>query len=380
MRRCFRLFYILSLLVIILFYQCSKKPDRETERSNKMKISKSIFGNTKSGENIYLFTLCNNNGMEVRITNYGGIVTSLMIPDKNNKRDDIVLGFDTFQEYLSDHPYFGAIVGRYGNRIAKGQFTLNNEKYQLATNNGENHLHGGIKGFDKVTWDFREISQDHQVGVELKYLSKDGEEGYPGNLSVSVTYTLNDKNELGIKYSAETDKATPVNLTHHSYFNLNGAGSGDILDHQLTIYADRFTPVNDELIPTGELKSVKNSAMDFTTSHTIGARIKEVKGGYDHNYILNNWDKSLRLAAQVVEPVSGRKMEVLTTEPGIQLYTGNFLDGTITGKKRKKYHQHYGFCLETQHFPDSPNQPSFPSTIIKPGDRYSHSTVYRFKW
>ncbi|NIM12370.1 MAG: galactose-1-epimerase [Candidatus Aminicenantes bacterium] len=379
--------FLIVMVAVVIFSQCqSREPQQKatlpTEEEAKMSITKTFFGKTGGGQAVDLYTLTNANKMAVKITNYGGIVTSIMVPDKNGELDDVVLGFDTLETYLEGHPYFGAIVGRYGNRIAKGQFTLKGVTYKLAANNGENHLHGGIKGFDKVVWKAKEIKKENEVGVRLSYLSKDGEEGYPGNLSAVVTYTLTNDNELKIHYEAETDKPTPVNLTHHSYFNLGGAGSGDVLGHVLTLHADRYTPVDVGLIPTGELKPVKDTPMDFTTPTAIGKRIHEVKGGYDHNYVLNNWDESqpsLRLAARVKEPISGRVMEVWTTEPGMQFYSGNFLDGTITGKKGKVYHKHYGFCLETQHFPDSPNKPNFPSTILEPGKEYTHTTVYTFK-
>jgi aldose 1-epimerase len=348
------------------------------EKTTKMSMIKSNFGKTREGQAVDLYTLTNANGMAVKITDYGGIVTSLKVPDKNGRSEDVVLGFDSLDRYLAGHPYFGAVVGRYGNRIARGKFTLNGTGYRLAANNGENHLHGGIKGFDQVIWNAEIVKKENEVGVKLSYLSKDGEEGYPGNLSVVVTYTLTNDNELKIHYEAETDKPTPVNLTHHSYFNLKGAGNGDILEHLLTIDADRFTPVDEGLIPTGELKSVKNTPMDFTVPKAIGERINQVKGGYDHNYVLTGWDGSLKRAAKVVAPTSGRVMEVWTTEPGLQFYSGNFLDGTITGKNSKVYHKHYGFCLETQHFPDSPNKPQFPSTILEPGKKYTHTTIYRF--
>ncbi len=381
-----KFFLAIGILSLSLFIFCScdnktktkKKPGEEGE----MTITKTTFGRTQEGQSVDLYTLTNANGMIVKITNYGGIVTSLMVPDKNGKLDDVVLGFDTFEKYLAGHPYFGAIVGRYGNRIAKGKFILNGVEYKLATNNGENHLHGGIKGFDKVVWKAEQIKEENEVGIKLSYLSKDGEEGYPGNLSCVVIYTLTNNNELKIQYEAETDKPTPINLTHHSYFNLKGvdsSGFGNILGHVLTIHADRFTPVDEGLIPTGELKSVKDTAMDFTRAKAIGERIKEVKGGYDHNYVLNNWDGSLRLAASVFEPTSGRVMDVLTTEPGIQFYSGNFLDGSITGKNGTIYNKHDGFCLETQHFPDSPNQAAFPSAILEPGKKYTHTTIYRFR-
>lgn len=378
------LFIIVVVIMLGFFADCREKPGtrdtRETKKgeTTKMSIIKSSFGKTKQDQPVDLYTLTNTNGMTVKITNYGGIVTSLQVPDKNGQLEDVVLGFDSLDKYLEGHPYFGALVGRYGNRIAKGKFTLNGTEYQLAANNGENHLHGGIKGFDKVVWNAEIVKKENEVGIKLSYLSKDGEEGYPGNLSAVVIYTLTKNNELKIQYEAETDKPTPVNLTHHSYFNLKGAGNGDILGHLMTISADRFTPVDEGLIPTGELKSVKDTPMDFTVPKAIGERINRVKGGYDHNYVLNDWDGSLKRAAKVVEPVSGRVMEVWTTEPGLQFYTGNFLDGTITGKNGKVYHKHYGFCLETQHFPDSPNKPEFPLTILKPGEKYTHTTIYRF--
>jgi aldose 1-epimerase len=381
-----KFFLVIGLLTLFLFIfsNCDNKTKTKKKPGEEggMTITKTTFGRTEEGQPVDLYTLTNANGMMVKITNYGGIVTALMVPDKNGKLDDVVLGFDTFEKYLAGHPYFGAIVGRYGNRIAKGKFILNGVEYKLATNNGENHLHGGIKGFDKVVWKAEQIKKENEVGIKLIYLSKDGEEGYPGNLSCVVIYTLTNNNELKIQYEAETDKSTPVNLTHHSYFNLKGTnfrGFGNILGHVLTIHADRFTPVDEGLIPTGELKSVKDTAMDFTRPKAIGERIKEVKGGYDHNYVLNNWDGSLRLAASVSEPTSGRVMDVLTTEPGIQFYSGNFLDGSITGKNGTIYNKHDGFCLETQHFPDSPNQPAFPSVILEPGKKYTHTTIYRFR-
>jgi aldose 1-epimerase len=378
------LFIIVIVIILVIFANCGEKQvtrdseDTQKGEATKMSIIKSDFGKAKEGQAVYLYTLSNANGMTVKITNYGGIVTSLIVPDKNCQLDDVVLGFDSLDQYLEGHPYFGALVGRYGNRIAKGKFTLNGTGYKLATNNGENHLHGGIKGFDKVVWNTEIVKKENEVGVKLSYLSKDGEEDYPGNLSVVVIYTLTKNNELKINYEAETDKPTPINLTHHSYFNLKGAGNGDILGHLMTFAADRFTPVDEGLIPTGEIKSVKDTPMDFTVPKAIGERIDQVKGGYDHNYVLNDWDGSLRWAAKVVEPISGRVMEVWTTEPGLQFYSGNFLDGTITGKNGKVYQKHYGFCLETQHFPDSPNKPEFPSTILEPGEKYTHTTIYRF--
>ncbi len=349
------------------------------QKSNKtlMQIKREIFGTVNDTVPIYLYTLINENDMVVKLTNYGGIVTSILVPDNKHNFDDIVLGFDSLNNYLTGHPYFGAIVGRYANRIANGKFTLEGKEYTLAANNGKNHLHGGIKGFDKVVWDSKDYVDKDSVSVSLFYLSQDGEEGYPGNLSVKVIYTLTNDNELKIKYEAHTDQPTPVNLTHHSYFNLAGAGSGDILDHILMIDADMYTPVDETLIPTGELKKVKNTEMDFTTPHNIGSRIKEVEGGYDHNYVLNNGGKMAKVA-ELYEPHTGRVMEVFTTEPGMQFYSGNFLDGSITGKNRKIYQKHYGLCLETQHFPDSPNKPGFPSVILYPENTYGYTTIYKF--
>jgi aldose 1-epimerase len=343
-------------------------------------MKKQPFGMV-DGQSVDLYTLTNRNQVEAAITNYGGIVVLLKTPDRQGKLADIVLGFDSLDGYLKGHPYFGAIIGRYGNRIAKGKFTLGGTEYKLAANNGENHLHGGTKGFDKVVWKARQAGPNQ---LELSYTSKDGEEGYPGNLAVRVTYTLTDANELKIDYSGSTDKETVVNLTNHSYFNLAGAGEGDILGHEVLIRASRFTPVDAGLIPSGELKPVKGTPFDFVYTRTIGERIgtndqQLILGkGYDHNYVLESRGGALALAARVREPASGRMMEVLTTEPGLQFYTGNFLDGSITGKGGKVYRQRYGFCMETQHFPDSPNKPEFPSVVLTPGKTYQSTTVYRF--
>lgn len=348
----------------------------------KPAIKKQAFGITASGEPVELYTLTNVNGLEARIMTYGGTVVSLKVPDRHGKLGDIVLGYETLDGYLKNSPYFGSIIGRYGNRIGKAAFSLNGKQYSLPRNDGENTLHGGNKGFDKVVWTAKEVKVRNGTGLSLTYLSKDGEEGFPGNLSVTVVYTLTNNNELKIDYSATTDKTTVVNLTHHSYFNL--AGEGDILNHELIINARSFTPVDSGLIPTGELRRVKGTPMDFTKSTAIGARIGQqdeqltVGRGYDHNWVLNNNTGRLALAARVYEPRSGRVMEVATTEPGIQFYSGNFLDGSITGKGGQVYQQRHGFCLETQHYPDSPNKPAFPSTVLKPGHRYRTSTVYRF--
>jgi aldose 1-epimerase len=348
------------------------------------KMNKQPFGKTKSGEAVDLYTLANSKGMEATITNYGGVVVSLKVPDRSGRSADVVLGFDKFEGYLTDPPYFGAIVGRYGNRIAKGRFTLNGREYKLAQNNGENALHGGLRGFDKRVWTARDVSGAAGPALELTYVSKDGEEGYPGTLTSKVVYTLTDNSELKIDYTATTDKDTVVNLTNHSYFNLAGQGEGDVLGHLVQITADRFTPVDTGLIPTGELRPVSGTPFDFRKPAAIGARINDndeqlrIGKGYDHNFVLNSGGGSLALAARVTEPKSGRVMEVLTTEPGLQFYTGNFLDGTIRGKGGKVYNQRYGFCMETQHFPDSPNKPKFPSTVLKPGAQYRTTTVYRF--
>ena len=341
-----------------------------------MNVQKQPFGRTPDGTAVEICTLANDKGLKARVMTYGATLVSLEVPDRTGRPCDIVLGYDTLDGYIKNNPYFGSTVGRYGNRIAKGRFTLDGATYQLATNNGENHLHGGTKGVDKVVWKAESVRGDGEVGVKFSYLSKDGEEGYPGNLNITVVYTLTNANELRISYEATTDKATPVNLTHHSYFNL--AGEGDVLGHELTINADAYTPVDAGLIPTGEIRPVKDSPFDFTTPHTIGERIAQVEGGYDHNFVLRGGGGMMNLAGRVFEPKSGRVMEISTTEPGLQFYSGNFLDGTITGKGGRNYSKHYGFCLETQHFPDSPNKPNFPSTILRPGAVYKSLTIHKF--
>ena len=350
-------------------------------------VTKTSFGKTSSGENIDLYTLRNVHGVEAKITNYGGIVISLKVPDRNGKFDDVVLGFNDFNSYLKNDPYFGALIGRYGNRIAKGRFTLNGVEYKLAVNNGENHLHGGIKGFDKVVWIGRETETKAGPAVVLTYLSKDREEGYPGNLQVRVVYTLTNKDELKIDYSATTDKDTVINLTHHSYFNLAGEGNGDILEHMVRIEADRFLPTDAGSIPTGELRPVAGTPFDFLKQGqtAIGARINQddeqlkFGNGYDHTWVINGPAGKLRLAARAWEPTSWRLMQVWTTEPGMQFYTGNFLDGTLTGKSGNRYQRRSGFCFETQHFPDSPNHPSFPTTTLRKGATYKSTTIYQFQ-
>jgi aldose 1-epimerase len=344
----------------------------------KTVVRQKPFGHLPDGREVLLFTL-KSEQIEVTITTYGGRIVTLKVPDRTGKIADVVLGFDSLDGYLGDNTYFGALVGRYGNRIARGQFTLEGKPYSLAKNNGENSLHGGLKGFDKALWSSR-VDRD---SVVLRYLSKDGEEGFPGNLSATVRYTLAG-NELHISYQATTDKVTVVNLTNHAYFNLAGQGEGDILNHELKLAADRYLPIDNGLIPTGEMRNVDGTPFDFRTPHKIGERINasddQIKfaGGYDHNWILNSSGGSLVLAARVRERQSGRVMEVLTTEPGLQFYTGNFLDGTISGKSGKKYARRSALCLETQHFPDSPNHAAFPSTVLKPGQQYETTTVYRF--
>jgi aldose 1-epimerase len=345
-----------------------------------MTVDAHEFGKLPDGTAVKLYTLSNRRGMTAKITDYGAILTELQVPDRNGILGNVVLGFAHLEPYLKGHPFFGATTGRVANRIARAKFELDGKQYNLVANNGRNHLHGGTKGFDKVVWKAKPLQTNPpEAAVEFTYVSKDGEEGYPGNLSVTVVYALTDDNELRIDYTARTDKATPINLTNHSYFNL--AGRGDVLSHSMFIAADRYTPVDDELIPTGEIASVESSALDFTKPIEIGARITQLKpkpGGYDHNFVLNSGGKSLVLAARVQEPISGRIMEVLTTEPGIQLYTGNFLDGTLTGHGGVIYQQHSGFCLETQHFPDAVHHPNFPSIILRPNDTYRTTTGCKF--
>jgi len=341
------------------------------------------FG-TQDGRPITLYTLTNSHGVEVRTMNYGGIILSMRMPNRKGQLADVVLGHDTLEGYVPNPPYIGALIGRYGNRIANGTFTLDGKTYTLPKNDGPNTLHGGVKRtFDKVVWDGAPL-KGGKAGVTFTYLSKDGEEGFPGNVKVKVTYTLNDENELVIDYEATTDKATPINLTQHSYFNLAGEGTSDILNHEIMISADRFTPVDKNLIPTGELRAVKGTPLDFTTPMKIGARIDDnyeqllLGHGYDHNFVINRQGDGMALAARVYEPTSGRVLEVSTTQPGVQFYTGNFLDGTVTGKQGHVYKRRYAFCLETQHFPDSPNHPEFPSTILKPGDTFQSKTIFKF--
>jgi aldose 1-epimerase len=356
-----------------------KQPSTEkTETMIKAGVTTKDWGEA-DGKKIQLFTLTNKSGVTVSITNYGGIVTSWVTPDKNGNKSSVVVGMDNLQEYLKKPPYFGAIIGRYGNRIGDAKFKLDGKTYTLAANNGKNNLHGGNKGFDKVVWDATPAA-DSTPALTLSYLSKDGEEGFPGNLKVTVVYTLTDDDALNIEYTAETDKATPVNLTNHSYFNLTGSTENTILNHTLQLTADHFTPVDTTLIPTGEIKPVAGTPFDFTKPETIGARIDAVPGaapgGYDHNYVINRKDSSLQLVAVLADSTSGRKLEVFTTEPGIQFYSGNFLNGSfVSGGKPVNFRT--ALCLETQHFPDSPNKPNFPTTILQPGQKYHTVTKYK---
>ena len=340
------------------------------------------FGQIADGTVVDCYTLCNRNGAEARIITYGGLVISLKVPDRNGQMGDVVLGYDKLEGYLKDTPYFGALIGRYGNRIAKGKFTLDGQQYTLVTNNFPNALHGGLKGFDKVVWKAKILVSRAGPALELQYTSKDGEEGYPGNLSVTAVYTLTDDNALRLDYTATTDKASVLNLTQHSYFNL--AGKGDILNHQVMIPADKFTPVDSTLIPIGDLRPVEGTPFDFRKPTAIGARINQQDeqlkfgGGYDHNWVINKEMGYLGVMARVYEPATGRVLEVLSTEPGLQFYTGNFLDGKITGKGGWVYQFRNGFCMEPQHYPDSPNQPNFPSVVLKPGEVYKNTIIYRF--
>jgi len=342
-------------------------------------VKKSNYGTMPDGTVIEQYTLTNANGIVAKIITYGALMTELHVPDRQGKLGDIVLGFDNLESYLKGHPYFGASIGRVGNRIAKGKFTLDGRDYTLARNDGPNHLHGGVRGFDKVVWKAEIVPAKNGAAVRFAYVSPDGEEGYPGTLSATVTYTLTDTDELRLDYTAKPDKATPVNLTNHTYWNL--AGGGDILSHVLTLNADNYTPVDNTLIPTGAIAPVKGTVMDFTTPMPIGSRLLSLDNsprGYDHNYALNDAGKGMRLAATVCEPGTGRVLETFTEEPGVQFYSGNFLDATLEGKGKTVYHQYYGFCLETQHFPDSVNQPNFPSTILRPKKTYKTATIYKF--
>jgi aldose 1-epimerase len=354
-------------------------------QSGERKMRKWPFGKTSDGREVDLYLLRNSNNMEIEITNYGGIVVSLKVPDRRGRMADVVLGYDDLASYEKDKWHFGAIIGRYANRIADGKFRLDGHEYTLARNNGPNHLHGGVVGFEKVVWRVREDSAALNDRLILEYVSEDGEEGYPAKLVVRVEYSLNNENELQIRYSATTDKDTVVNLTNHSYFNLRGGSGGDILGHQLQLTADQFTPVSENLIPTGESRRVHGTPFDFTQPEAVGSRINQddpqlkFGRGYDHNWVLNrSMVGALSPAATLYEPQSGRRIEILTTEPGIQFYSGNFLDGSMRGKSGASYERHSGLCLETQHFPDSPNQAKFPSTVLRAGERYESTTSFKF--
>jgi aldose 1-epimerase len=377
------LFFI--LLACATLSSCSNKTeseDKSAEADNTPKKQQAVFG-TYQGKQVLQYVLTNQNGLEVKVINYGGIITSIITPNKEGVLEDIVLGYDTLSGYLKDSPYFGALIGRYGNRIANGRFELDGKVYELAQNNNGQHLHGGLVGFDKVFWNINEMSLEDGSALELTYSSKDGEEGYPGQLDVKVIYTLTDDNELMVEYEARTTKKTVVNLTQHSYFNLTGDVKRDILGHKLKLEATGFLPVDKSLIPTGEIRPVEGTPFDFLNEEVIGARIDnndqqlEYGMGYDHCWVLSAAD-SLKLAATLYEPTSGRLMEVFTTEPGIQFYSGNFLDGSLIGKDGVKYAHRTGLCLETQHFPDSPNQPQFPSVVLNPDEVYSSKSVYKF--
>jgi aldose 1-epimerase len=366
------------LAVIVFLFSCNNNTEKTvTSTAAKISITEKPFGSFNN-EAVTEYTLINAAGMQVSIINYGGTVTKIITKDKEGKDGDVILGYDSLAGYLQKgNPYFGCLVGRYGNRIAKGKFTLDGKTYSLATNNNGQSLHGGIKGYDKVMWKAEKLNGDSSL--KLTYLSKDGEEGYPGNLSIEVVYTLTAGNALKIDYTATTDKATPVNLTNHCYFNLSAGKDSTILDHELMLAANKFTEVDAVLIPTGKLPDVKNTPMDFTVAKKIGKEIDAVKGGYDHNWVLNKKGNALESVTTLYHAASGRFMEVFTTEPGMQFYSGNFLDGTLTNtKNNQKYVLHAGLCLETQHFPDGPNQPSFPNTILKPGEKYTHTSVYKF--
>ena len=372
----------LTLGIALSLAGCKSPGSAVVQNKEKRGVEKAAFGKTADGEAVDIYTLVNRNGLKAKIMTYGALVTELHVPDRNGQLGDVVLGFDNLDGYLKGHPYFGCTTGRYANRIARGEFVLHGNKYKLATNNGPNHLHGGVKGFDKRVWKAEVLPGYRGPAVKFTYRSADGEEGYPGNLDVAVTYTLTDDNELIIDYLATTDKATVINLTNHSYFNLAGAGNGEVLDHQLMINADRYNVVDATSIPTGELRKVAGGEMDFRVGKDLRkdfAKLTGEPGGYDHNYVLNQPKAGeLVLAAELHDQRSGRLMKIFTTEPGIQLYTGNYLDGTLTGKGGKVYRKNYAVCLETQHFPDSPNQPTFPSTALYPGQKYATKTIHKF--
>jgi len=374
--------YIIVLISILLYISCQQSTKKTVSDKDKSVHSplKEDFDTIIDGENVTLFTLKNVNGIEIKLTNYGARVVSILAPDKKGNFADIAMGYNTIEEYLVDKMYQGCVVGRYANRIKEGKFSIGDQEYKLFLNDGPNALHGGKKGFDKVVWD----AVQNGNSVSMKYISPDMEEGYPGELTVALKYTLTDNDELKLEYEATTDKTTVVNLSNHTYFNLKGEGDSTILDHKFIINADYITPVNATLIPTGELMPVENTAFDFRKGMTIGEKINEdheqLKNGlgYDHNWVLNKKNEELTMAIIFSEPLSGRAVEIKTTEPGLQFYSGNFMDGTIKGKSGRAYQYRSGFVLETQHFPDSPNQPEFPETTIEPGETYKQTTIYRF--
>lgn len=344
-------------------------------------VERRDFGTTNDGQAVEQFILRNARGAEARVMTYGATWTHMIVPDRHGKMGDVLLGFDTLDPYLGEHPYFGSTVGRYANRIARGKFELDGKTYTLATNNGPNHLHGGLKGLDKVVWEAEEIQSQDGPSVRFHYVDPDGSNGYPGTLKTQVVFTLTDNNEMRIDYKASTDAPTPINLTNHAYFNLHGPANGNVLDHVVRLFAERYTPVDSTLIPTGKIERVADTPFDFRSPKPIGMQVDQVGSnptGYDHNFVLNGRDTRLAEAAWVADPDSGRTLEVFTDQPGIQFYSGNFLDGSLRGKGGVVYKKHYGFCLETQHFPDSPNQPNFPTTILRPGQTYRTTTMYRF--
>lgn len=364
-----------TLIALALLTACNISVKKESSyRLTPVTQSENV--DSVLGQPVYIFTLQNKNGVEVKITNYGATLMSILIPDSGDTKTDVILGFDSIQPYVNGCPYFGCVVGRYGNRIEEGKFELDGQKYQLTVNSGRHHLHGGKQGFDKVVWTSEIVRNDSIGSVKLTYIAKDGEEGYPGNCTVSVTYTLTDDNEIVMEYEAVTDKATIINLTNHAYFNL--AGNGTMLDHVLTINADNYTPVDTSLIPTGEIKAVAGTPFDFTSKHTVGERIAQVPGGYDHNFVLNRKGNDMEWCATLQDTVSGRQLDIYSTEPGIQFYSGNFLNGSITGKYGQVYNLHAALCLETQHYPNSPSVTAFPTTVLKPGEKYQTKTIYKF--
>ena len=376
------------VLIIISFFflgNCKNPKNDNKMRKNKVSITKSFYGKTKDNKKVDLYSFKNENGMQVDIINYGGIITSLKVPDKNGETEDIVLGYNKLEDYINENPYFGSIIGRYGNRIAKGKFNLNGNQYTLATNNDENHLHGGNIGFDKVIWEAETKINSNSSSLILKYLSRDMEEGYPGNLYTTVTYKITNDNSVEIKYEAQTDKTTVINLTQHSYFNLSGDFNQSILNHKVKINANQFLPVNKSLIPTGNKLNVSMTPFDFRNYKEIKKDINaddlqlNFGNGYDHCWVLNDYKNGYRLVASAFHEESGRLMEVYSDQPGLQFYTGNFLDGSLPQKEEGFYNFRSGFCMETQHFPNSPNQPDFPSVTLNPNEKYNSKTTYKFK-